>query len=186
MIRTQEKNRGMSIIELTISIAIGVFVMTIIVFSISSVRMSSRDSKRVADFARLQTAIDQFYDDRGVYPQCSFNDRCTGGGGPYAHMNALEIWDYLPVIPYDPLNPFDPNNPGGLANGYGYYYARGFKKMATPNLFCTTGQPTDYILLTRLEKSSGPLIRWCGFNCNVTSCSGGTFNNNNLNYMVGS
>ena len=60
--------KGFSIIELLISVAIIAILTGIIVSNLSGSKQKSRDAKRVSDIAHMQLALELFFDRCGRYP----------------------------------------------------------------------------------------------------------------------
>lgn len=60
--------KGFTLIELLVVIAIIGLLSTLAVVALSSARQKSRDAKRVADVKQVQTSLELFFNDQGVYP----------------------------------------------------------------------------------------------------------------------
>ncbi len=149
--RTPTRNftAGFTLVELLVSISIIAIIIGIVVVGMNSVRIKSRDAQRVSDLNLVQSAIEEYYDDNGVYPQC----RTSGGNGCVSILQSVGregsfFWftnltigtgctgctNYMRIIPIDPLNTSD--GPGG--GKYYYYYRRGFMISESGTKICVT------------------------------------------------
>ena len=63
-----QNKKGFTLIELLVVIAIIGILATLAIVSLTTARSSSRDAKRIADLKQLQTALEVYYNDNGVYP----------------------------------------------------------------------------------------------------------------------
>ncbi len=63
-------NKAFSLIELLVVIAIIGILSSIVMASLSSARLRSRDSRRVADMKQVQIGLELYYDEFGSYPRC--------------------------------------------------------------------------------------------------------------------
>lgn len=137
-----KKYRGFTLIELLVVIAIIGLLSSVVLASLNTARMKSRDAKRMSDLKELSTAIELFYDAAGTYPRegCNPDTSATGSSGcpnPPTNnewrMNGLaathyshNITEFIPVVPLDPLNnstyyyQYEPHcgQGGGKKDGY--------------------------------------------------------------------
>lgn len=60
--------KGFTMIELLVVIAIIGLLSTLGIVALNNARMKSRDSRRVNDVSRIQTALEMYYSDQGKYP----------------------------------------------------------------------------------------------------------------------
>lgn len=86
--------KGFTLIELLITITIIVILAAIGIISYQSVLKSGRDSKRQADLRSIQSALEQYYNDQGYFPEVvTFGSALTYGAKTY-----------MTKIPQDPIN----------------------------------------------------------------------------------
>lgn len=89
---------GFTLIELLVVIAIIGILASIVLASLNSARVKSRDARRVADIKQIQLALELYYNDNAVYPSTTTSlvptyisvlpgDPQTGGGYKYAGLN---------------------------------------------------------------------------------------------------
>lgn len=89
------KNKGFSLIELLIVMAIIGVLATLITANFAGVRNKTRDAQRKADLKQLQLALETYRTDQGAYPNslAACGSALTSGGTTY-----------IQKIPCDPLN----------------------------------------------------------------------------------
>lgn len=63
-----KKHRGFTLIELLVVIAIIGLLSTLSVVSLNNARARARDARRVSDVKQIQTALELYYNDVGIYP----------------------------------------------------------------------------------------------------------------------
>lgn len=102
-------NRGFTLIEILVVIFITLALGTIVITSISSSRMKSRDSVRISDIGSLRLALEHFYDTCGRYPNTLALDEGQQSGEIYC-PTSVQFGTFIKVIPTDP------------STGAGYYY----------------------------------------------------------------
>ena len=81
-----KQNRGFTLIELLVVIAIIGILSSVVLASLNSARLKSRDARRIGDIKQLQLALEMYYDSNNGYPSST---------------SAL-VPDYIPVQPGDP------------------------------------------------------------------------------------
>ena len=74
------RQKGFTLIELLVVIAIIGLLSTLAVVSLNSARSKARDARRTSDIRQVQTALDMYYNDAGVYPQTGTTDIVLGAG----------------------------------------------------------------------------------------------------------
>lgn len=100
--------KGFTLIELLVVIAIIGLLSTIAVVALNNARMRSRDARRLADVRQIQTALELYQDDQGLYPAAA-----TSGG---AIMSGTTT--YMSYVPFSP----SPNDGGCSAGDNTYTY----------------------------------------------------------------
>ncbi len=85
------KKEGFTIIELMIVITIIGILSAISVVALNEVRKNSRDSKRVADIERIQTALEFYFMDNANYPE----NHIENGEDIYDHKLGLNNYKAL-------------------------------------------------------------------------------------------
>lgn len=138
------KTTGFTLIELLVVIAIIGILSSIVISSLNSARVKSRDAQRVAFIRELQKALEMYYIDNGSYP---LSGGATSPNGGWTNSNdgswttlATSLEPYLKRLSPDPINTssswvYDVGN-------YSYaYFSRGYG--------CDGGW---YMLLYRTER----------------------------------
>ena len=80
-------NRGFTLVELLVVIAIIGLLSTLAVVALQGARVKSRDAKRVADIKQVQTALELFASERGIYPATAGADADGQPGAVGAALN---------------------------------------------------------------------------------------------------
>lgn len=62
------RQRGFTLIEVAVVIAVVAILVAIVVISFNTVQVQSRDQKRESDMRSLITLLEAYYDERGTYP----------------------------------------------------------------------------------------------------------------------
>jgi prepilin-type N-terminal cleavage/methylation domain-containing protein len=85
--KTLHTARGFTLIELLVVIAIIGILSSIVLASLNTARLKSRDARRIADMKQLQLALQLYYDANSAYP---------------AALSSLAT-TYIATIPTDPI-----------------------------------------------------------------------------------
>jgi prepilin-type N-terminal cleavage/methylation domain-containing protein len=109
--------RGFTLIELLVVIAIIGLLSAIVLASLNVARNKGYDSTRESNLRQVQTAIEAYYSDNGVYPLANGNDNANGNGsgnyglasqcnigGSVSTANAVItglVPTYIPALPTD-------------------------------------------------------------------------------------
>ncbi len=117
------KQNGFTLLELLVVIAIIGVLSSIVLTSVGSARSKTRDALRKSDMKQMQTALNMYFNDNGVYPTTGGNWQgyLTTGCGP-AGRTLTGSTGYIPdVAPqYISALPVDPSRTFGSCNGYLY------------------------------------------------------------------
>ena len=115
-----KKQKGFTLVEMIlVTVIIGIVAGIVInVINIPRVQARSRDSKRIGDLKRIQTALELYFADNRQYPS-------SPTWTPISNMSDI-LNPYLDQIPTDPLSGNNTkNNAIRCMNNifaYGYYY----------------------------------------------------------------
>ena len=104
--RTDDRRTGFTLIELVVVISILAILSGILVPRVTDHMRASRDARRLADAKTIRNAIEQYYMDKGEYPQADANS--SYGGWDVSHdggfISALQEEGYLDDESLDPVN----------------------------------------------------------------------------------
>jgi len=149
--------RGFTLLELLIAVAILGLLASIISAPIMASRQRSRDAKRLEDFRVIRDALEMYQNDHGSYPPAPCGWNCNGyfyscvSSGAAAWSNfATYLTPYISgEVPIDPIN--TPNRPPWSIADEGYCYAYG--NVANPGVGPVPGgiKEHTYDLTARLE-----------------------------------
>lgn len=110
---------GFTLIELLVVIAIIALLSGVILASLSTARMKSRDAKRVSDLRQIKIALELYFDANNKYPAtgCGYNCNqyrsswltspqvdCSGNSCTGWDLLASDLKPYIPNLPIDPIN----------------------------------------------------------------------------------
>ncbi|MCX6798236.1 MAG: prepilin-type N-terminal cleavage/methylation domain-containing protein [Candidatus Falkowbacteria bacterium] len=89
----KKNNKGFTLIELLVVIAIIGLLSTLSIVALNNARARSRDARRLSDVKQMQTALELYYNDAGIYP----------GGNPISTGSiAYGSSTYMTTIPTPP------------------------------------------------------------------------------------
>ncbi len=132
--------RGFTLIELIVVIAIIAILTAIVTSNFTSSKAKSRDAKRISDIAQLQLALSLYFDRCNDYPPVrgmfNENSKSTNCNGDLGELN-IPISNYISVIPKDPINT-------------GNYIYRYYSNVSP-------GVATDYVLRAKFETLNSAL-----------------------------
>lgn len=128
--------KGFTLIELLIVVAIIGILVSIISANLSNSRKQSRDARRVADIKTIQASLDQYFNDKLIYPP-NIYDTTAGFAGVY-----------LAKVPTDP----------GITTGCSLGTEAGCYKYA-PLQGASTATCSRYHVGAIMEASSSQLLQ---------------------------
>ena len=94
------KNRGFTIIELLVSLAIIAVLFSIVLVLMDNVRERTRDAKRISDMKEISKALALYADNNTIYPIETTAVTITGID---TFSQTLENDDIISEVPTDPL-----------------------------------------------------------------------------------
>ncbi len=89
-------SRGFTLIELLVVIAIIGILSSVVLASLNSGRLRSRDARRVSDLKQLQIALELYYSNCNVYPTTLVTSAATGCPA------GTTLGSFIGTIPTDP------------------------------------------------------------------------------------
>jgi len=144
--RTAPSPRGFTLIELLVVIAIIGLLSSMVLSSLSTASMKSRDTRRLSDMKQVVTAVELYKESNNNVAPPHDGDQygCSGGSNCLTALTNELVTRYIPAIPLDPQY--------GNAASYGYRYCR------------STENTQQYSLLMWSEakfRTSGQTTGWC-------------------------
>jgi prepilin-type N-terminal cleavage/methylation domain-containing protein len=94
----KKNSRGFTLIELLVVIAIIGLLSTLSIVALNNARQKARDAVRVASIKQMQTALELFYSDAGIYPPSTGPNMLVVPGGSIATSGTV----YMGIIPSNP------------------------------------------------------------------------------------
>ena len=122
------KNKGFTLIEASVAIAIIVLLVIIILFSIDAIKSKGRDICRISDIKLIQEGLSMYYNEYSFYPDSEGQIEIDGND---IMSQALIDNEIMSGVPIDPLN----------RESYKYYYE-------------SFSDQSDYELIFYLETNS--------------------------------
>jgi general secretion pathway protein G len=143
--------RGFTLIELLVVIAIIGILSSVVLASLNTARMKSRDTRRVADVKQLQIALALYYDANSQYPTT---------------LAPLATNGYIAVLPKDPVS----------GSNYAYSALGSGATCSSYHLAAAIEDSTNQALNNDGDFAAGTACTGSAadFNGNATSCSGTT------------
>lgn len=89
-------NKGFTLIELLVVIAIIGILSSVVLASLNTARLKSRDAKRVSDMKQLQIALEFYFDQNSAYPVV------TTAANISTALTGLVTAGFIPKLPTDP------------------------------------------------------------------------------------
>lgn len=170
------KQKGFTLVELLVVIAIIGLLSTIAIVSLGSARAKARDATRIADMKNFTTALEQYYADKGEYPEALAATGTALGSSVAARLDTAGLGAssgtgtpvYMALIPAYPT----PNSNTAISGGsacLGTYTT----PTATVANFCyytstilTADTQADYKIFYSLDASN---VTLGGDQCIITS-----------------
>ena len=128
--------KGFTLIELLVVIAIIGILASIVLASLNSARIKSRDARRVADVKQIQLALELYFDTNKGYP----------AGADTTALSVLQTGNFIPSVPKDPLN-----------SGSNIYRYQSLTSSATKT--ACAANCLSYSLAAVLEESTNPALQ---------------------------
>lgn len=126
--RRRDSKAGFTLIELLVVIAIIGILASIVLASLNTARVKSRDARRIADLKQLQLAQELYFDSNASYVP-----------GVYTALAAALVPTYIPGIPQDPL---------GVGRTYLY------QAITAAGAACSSAPCPSYVLRAHLEENN--------------------------------
>lgn len=145
MFKTLKKaQRGFTIIELLIVIAIIAILATIVLVSVQNATAKSRDTKRSTDVNAIQTKLEEFYQENSYYPATlSLNDLKGLDEGALKDPKGADAPEAITVADSTAATASQPQVDSGGVPGYRYV-----------PFGCTGSQCTGYQMKASMEKAN--------------------------------
>ncbi|MBU1292521.1 prepilin-type N-terminal cleavage/methylation domain-containing protein [Patescibacteria group bacterium] len=141
--RLNSRQKGFTLIELLVVIAIIGLLSSVVLASLNTARVKSRDAKRIQDLTSIRTALELHFLDRGYYPQSGCGWDCNGYRYSYDSSWTTLAADLAPYIKQLPVDPLNAPGCGPWGNGC-YTYAYGNVGRNTyPHQYDLTAQLED-------------------------------------------
>lgn len=96
---SKKNNRGFTLIELLVVIAIVGLGFSVVLASLDSARMKTRNARRISDVKQVKLAIEFYYDNNGFYPTIGVGSINVGRN--WAGLTA-KLAPYIKTISPDP------------------------------------------------------------------------------------
>lgn len=108
----KSKQKGFTLVELLVVVVVlGILAtVTVGILNNSGLRQKARDSQRVADLKKIQTALELYFGQNRQYPAAAASWTDTAAAG----FNGVLVPSYLSSLPKDPLNSTDTSKQGCL------------------------------------------------------------------------
>lgn len=140
-----ESSRGFTLLELLVVIAIIGLLSSVVLASISDVRMKARDSQRLSDIKQIQLALEMFFDEYGYYPDnddsgsdAGWDDSDLGDGfiigltGSNVRGDNPNEIVFMNAVPGDPLDPDGVDNVCSQSHAYHRHSLTDYTIVVTP------------------------------------------------------
>lgn len=140
-------SHGFTLIELLVVIAIIGLLSSVVLSSLNTARMGSRDARRINDLRQIKLALELYFDDNRSYPVVSGWVFSTSGGDWIPGL----VPTHIPKLPVDPKNnAASPWTTGSYSYSYGWNVGAG----ACPGYPSGNCSGQTYDLIAQLENTS--------------------------------
>jgi general secretion pathway protein G len=129
----KKQRQGFTLIEILIVVAIIAILASVVLIGLGPTQQQGRDARRLSDLREVQTGLELYYNEKGVYPDC------TGNGATCWGTMSTALTTASPSIGVTQV----PNDP---SSGRSYYY-NSFNSDAT------------YVIGATLENTSNPAFQ---------------------------
>lgn len=147
---TQTKSKGFTLVELLVVIAIIGLLSTLAIVALGSARSKARDARRISDVKQIQTALELYFADQGVYPTVAAPGITLGEGGANDVLTDAGFEDSGSVagsVTYMGQVPANFESPASIADyvyqSDGVTYSVGFELEGTVSGLCDTVTATQ-------------------------------------------
>ena len=131
-------SRGFTLIELLVVIAIIAILASIVLASLNSARVKSRDARRMADLKQVENALELYNNDNQSYPAVT----------TYSALSSYLVPNYISTLPVDPQ---------GASSTYAYAY-QALASSATNAATCSSAPCGSYVLRVQLENDNTTVL----------------------------
>ena len=114
----KKNKKGFTLIELLIAVSIIGLLAAISVVAFNSIRIKSRDARRMADIKQIQATLQMYYMDHHLYPIGEIGTNTVLADNGFSANPSGEI--YLSKVPTNPA----PANEGLCTGGLPYVYTQ--------------------------------------------------------------
>jgi prepilin-type N-terminal cleavage/methylation domain-containing protein len=150
------KSQGFTLIELLVVIALIGILASVILAALNSARLKARNAKRLETITQIQTALDLYYTQYGVYPTETDDTGAFACGGWDATADGVFI---QPLVTNGFLQTVSDAGYDNTCGNYAYYrYAAGTSG-------CSASQGAFYILGVRNMEGGAVYPNSPGFSC---------------------
>src|SRR5665648_71072 len=126
-INNKSKIRGFTLIELLVVIAIIGLLSSVVLASLNTARMKSRDARRLSDIHQIQIALELYYNSFGRYPSPNPDPECDGWDSSGTPVGAPSFITPLVSNKFLPTDILDPTINNDCGNYRYYRYGAGYK-----------------------------------------------------------
>lgn len=144
-INQENRQKGLTMLELIISLAIIMILVTASIIVINPVekKEKARDNKRLSDISTLDRAINEYLLDNGNYPDAvdTLRESNSLPVGSSALYNAVGGWIAADISKYTSKMPVDPLN--DATYHYSYYHTVSAYELDTPMEYLTDEPQND-------------------------------------------